>query len=57
MWASLLRIHFFRKPIAPVIVWSGMDIMAAPIAPPKTRSISPGLRYAPISPWVAWNIE
>ena len=40
-----------------MMVCSGMDSIAAPIEPPKTRNISAGLMYAPELPWEAWNME
>ena len=36
---------------------SGMESMAAPSDPPKTRNNSGGLKYAPIAPSEAWNME
>ena len=40
-----------------MIACSGIEHIAAPIDPPKTRRISPGLKYEPMSPSDAWNIE
>ncbi len=36
---------------------SGIEIIAAPTDPPNTSRISFGLKYAPIAPSEAWNID